>query len=53
VDSIGSGQGPVAGFCDYDELSSSGATELVGGWIGGSGKTAENRLYLIYIRLHS
>jgi hypothetical protein len=30
VDSVGSGYGPVAGFCDYvDEPSSSGATDLV------------------------
>jgi hypothetical protein len=29
VDSFGSGQGPMAGCCEYgDELSDSGATEL-------------------------
>jgi hypothetical protein len=29
LDSVGSGQGPVAGFCEYgDEPSGSGATEL-------------------------
>jgi hypothetical protein len=30
VDPVGSGQGPVAGSCEYgDEPSGSGATELV------------------------
>jgi hypothetical protein len=30
VDSVGSGLGPVAGFCEYgDEHSGAGATELV------------------------
>jgi hypothetical protein len=30
MDPVGSGQGPVAGFCEYgDEPSGSGATELV------------------------
>jgi hypothetical protein len=37
VDPVGSGEGPVAGYCQYgDETSGSGATELVVWLVGWS-----------------